>query len=62
MSIIWELEYYCSLSISAFIRPLQHIEGTGVEMTYWKLSNIPVKATDKQLRLPQAINHIPIPA
>ena len=28
-------------------------------MTYWKLSNIPVKATNKQLRLPQAINHIP---
>jgi len=26
-------------------------------MTYWKLNNIPVKATDKQLRLPQAINH-----
>jgi len=30
-------------------------------MTYWKLSNIPDKATDKQLRLPQAINHIPNP-
>jgi len=38
------------------------MEGTGVEMTYWKLSNIFIKATDKQLWLPQAINHIPIPA
>jgi len=62
MPIIWKLKYYCGLSISAFIRPLQNVEGTGVEMTYWKLSNIPVKATDKQLQLPQAINHIPIPA
>ena len=27
-----------------------------------KLSGIPIKATDKKLWLPQAINHIPIPA
>jgi len=43
MPVIWELKCCCSLLISALIRPLQHIEGTGVEMT---LRNIPVKATE----------------
>ena len=59
MPVIWELKYCFSLSISAIIRPLQH---SAVEMTYWKLNNVPVKATDKQLWLLQAINQIPIPA
>jgi len=34
MPVIWELEYCCSLLISAFTRPLQLMEGTGTEMTY----------------------------
>ena len=50
---------YQYLLLSVLYSPL---EGTGIEMTYWKLSNIPVKATDKQLPLPQAIDCIPTPA
>jgi len=34
MPIIWELKYYCSLLISAFICPLKHVEGTSVEIAY----------------------------